>query len=167
MDFSNILSTILENFWNILPFRKVHEYEQGLRWTWGKAGRVLGAGIHLYMPYIQSIDVENTKLRVSKLTPQAIGDHSYTIAVAFKMTDIKERYLNMQDEEEEELVGSMTQGFAGDLLCGKSPDEVWAKKEELETAIAASTHQWVQQYGYEVDEVKILEYTKSMGVRIL
>jgi len=167
MDLSNIFSTLLDNIWNLLPFQKIHEYEQGLRWTWGKAGKILHYGIHPYIPYIQSIDVENTKLQVIHLSPQGLENISCSLLITFRMVDIKERYLTMQDSESEEFIGTIAQGIAADILGGKTAKHILNNKAELETDICKEVHNYISQYGYEADDVKIIECLDILGVRLL
>jgi len=167
MELGNILTTIMDNIWNVLPVQKIHEYEQGLRWTWGKAGKILHHGIHLYFPYLQSIDVQNTKLCVIISVPQTIGQYTASFMLTYKMVDIKERYLNMQDSEEEDLLLAISKGCVADILAGKTEEYIIVNKPDLETDIVRLVQGHLRTLGYEVDDIKIIEYTKSKAFRLL
>ena len=98
-----ILTTILENFANLIPRRTVHTFQQGIHWRRGKVLRSLPAGsVGWYVPLLDSIDVESTADRVIEtetldLETQDEKPISVRGTGTYAIQDFTTYYVNLQD----------------------------------------------------------------------
>ena len=104
MDYGNILGVIFENMAKMLPIRTVHDYQQGLRWTLGRAGTNLNPGWKFFIPLVQSVDIIDRTVSSIDLHPQVIrtsDDKQIAVrsGLEYRILDARTYFLNLQDND--------------------------------------------------------------------
>lgn len=174
MDIPGILSGIKEAVEQLLPFRTVHSFEQGLRWTYGKPGNILRSGIHWFIPIIQSIDIVDVTLNSVDLDPQAIKTSDdvecvVKAGITYYIYDIKKLYTTLQNDEIEcgiPTIENIAKGLIATYLSNCTYNGVWKDKELVEAEIATEINARVRSYGIKISDVSISDIGRVTNYRI-
>ncbi|MFC1765712.1 SPFH domain-containing protein [Planctomycetota bacterium] len=171
MDYGNILGVIFENMAKLLPIRTVHDYQQGLRWTFGKAGKNLKTGWKFFMPLVQSVDIIDQTVSSIDLHPQVIrtsDDKQIAIrsGLEYRILDAKEYFLNLQDNDAVATVRIVARGYIAAELSKYSYKDIWTKKEDIEIALTERLQEKVTAWGLDAQRIHIAEYPEVRSHRL-
>ena len=174
MSFGNILTTIIENFTNLLPIRTVYEYEQGIRWTLGKPSNNKLRGWYWKLWGVQAFDKVETTANIIDLGPQVVQtDDSMACTVRagieFSVSDAQSLFLNLQDDEITNgmpTVAAIARGVVAGAFIGESIIELKSTKGTIEENIAAELQVLVKRFGLLILNVHIAEIAETKCYRI-
>jgi hypothetical protein len=103
MGLENILTTVLQNFLNLLPVRIVHSYEQGVRFSFGEdTALIRNSGIYFYIPLVQSIEIQSVAEDGIILPNQAVETKdkvsvSVSGVVSYKIRNLRLYWTRVKD----------------------------------------------------------------------
>lgn len=152
---------LFQNLFALIPVRKVHEYERGVRFWQGKAHRVdLAEGIYWYIPFFGDIQVIAVKSQVKRLTSQSLmttdkknvvvkSNLRYSVKVAWKS------WVEVHDHEDT-LVAQAEMSVAH-VAKTMSSDDLFTKQNEVEAKVMAELSKIVEPWGIEVEEFSITD----------
>lgn len=171
MDYGNILGVVLENFAKLLPLRTVHDYQQGLRWTFGKAGKNLKTGWKIFVPMVQSIDIIDRTISSIDLHPQVIrtSDNKQVAirsGLEYRILDAREYFLNLQDNDAVATVRIVARGYIATELSKYDYQDIWGGKEDVENALTTRLQEKVAAWGLEAVRIHIAEYPEARSHRL-
>jgi len=174
MSLGNIFTTIIENFASLLAWRIVYEYEQAIRWTFGKPGRLLSCGWHFYIWGVQTIDKVDATINIIDLGPQTIRSAdglscTTRVGVEFYIRDAKNLFLSLQDDEIERglpTVATIARGAVATVLGCEEFADLWREKLRIESTIRDELQALVQDFGLEIQRTHIAEYAVTKNYRV-
>ena len=170
MDYGNILGVMFENIAKLLPIRTVHDYQQGLRWTLGKAGKNLKTGWKFFIPLVQSIDIIDRTASSIDLHPQVIrtsDDRQIAIqsGLEYRILDAKVYFMNLQDNDAIATVTIVARGHIATELSKYSYKDIWARKEDIEIALTERLQEKLSGWGLDAQRIHIAEYPEVRSHR--
>lgn len=168
-----ILNNIFQHIMDLIPFRIIHSYEQGVRWSFGKPGPILKSGIHFFIPFLQSIDTLPTTLSPAQfeIDVRTIDEYECTcrIGMEYRVVDIKTLYSKIQEGEIAEGLPTLSviaAGLAASILSNYTYQKIWRDKEKLEEEIADECNAVFKTKGIFVEDMRISSCKKTQGFKI-
>jgi regulator of protease activity HflC (stomatin/prohibitin superfamily) len=180
VDLTSILGIFLKNFFKVLPVngKIVHEYEEGVRWTFGRPSESKQGG-HLYFfcPYFQSLevyDMTETPLKLGEQTIQVDPDTSFTVeaGATWKYVDPVQFAMVLGNNDDNVAVGIQLRGALATELTAmyNTNNDVFSSDKgvgELERRIVDSAQQKFKKFGSEVVDVKISSLANTQPYTVL
>lgn len=156
----NQLSTIFKWWVIVLP------WENGLRIRLGKKVKVLKAGLHFRIPYVDSCYVQPVRLEFLALHPQTLttkDNHTITIAVqvAYTISDIFKTYNSVSAINL--AVSGKVMGVLSEFVCTNESKNVTPKMIEETILNTLAKLDW----GISVKEVKIVTFAVVKTFRLI
>lgn len=148
-------------FWIILE-----PWEKGLRIRLGKNITLLEKGIHFRLPVFDSIYIQNTRVRLSKMAPQTVSTKDGSTvtlipALEYKTTDVFKLYNNVQLPEM--TVESVVKSEIAKLLNDTPIKDLSIKNIELKALESLASYD----YGLEFISVRIVGYAVVQTFRLI
>ena len=170
MEYGNILGVVFENLAKLLPVRTVYDYQQGLRWTLGKAGKNLKPGWKFFIPLVQSVDVVDRTIGSIDLHPQVIrtsDDKRCAIrsGLEYRIVNARDYFLNIQDNDAIPTVRIVARGCIATELSKNKYEDIWQKKDELEGTLTERLQQKVKDWGIIAINIHIAEFSEVKSHR--
>lgn len=72
MAFPLLTEWFVNNIFALIPLRKIHSYEKGVKFRGGKDIKELSYGIYLYIPYYESIEIVDIQEQTHNLVSQSM-----------------------------------------------------------------------------------------------
>ena len=168
-----ILNTLLEQITQLIPFRIVHTYEQGVRWTFGKPGPIFKSGIRFFFPFLQSIDTLPTTLSPAQfeIDIRTVDEYECTcrIGMEYYIKNIITLYSKVQEGEIAEGLPTLSviaSGLAASVLSSYTYRGLWSDKEKIEEEIADECNAVFESKGIFVEDMRISSLKKTQGLKI-
>ena len=116
----------------------VSPWEQAVRVRLGKHVRVLGAGVHVRLPFVDNIFRQSTRRRISLIPTQTIttkDKKTITIggAIGFEILDLLKLYQTLQDPEDTIIYEAM--GHTAQFITSHDLDDCEPKDIQMEVAM--------------------------------
>lgn len=169
----SILSTLFEYIEKFIPFRIIHSYQKGVRWTLGSPGPILTKGIHFFIPGFQSIDYLPTTLSPAQFEIDFLTMDAYEctarIGMEYRVTDIIKLYSTVQDGEIVEGLPTLSviaSGLANGVLSSQLYPELWNDKERIEEEMTDECNAEFHKRGLDIVDMKICSIKKTVGYKI-
>jgi regulator of protease activity HflC (stomatin/prohibitin superfamily) len=163
------LSQILSGFRNLFQWWIVlAPWEAAVRVRGGRAVTVLGAGIHLRIPFLDRLFVQSTRFRISDLPIQTVtteDGHTLTLKgqVGYRIKDI-ERLYNAVHAAEATVV-SVVQSEISEYLVNHPI--ISATPSMVRKAVDAAVAKRLQGFGLADCEVSITDYARVKTYRLI
>lgn len=170
----NIITTLLNNLANLLPFRIIHDYEQAVRFTFGHAGPTIHGtknGWCLFMPLIQRIQIVDATWGQVLFDSQSVETKdkvnlSVSGAAIYKVKDARCYLLSVFDTDATATLRAIAKGCIASVLIGKTYSEIHGDKESMERVAAEKFRNEVEGWGLEIHKVHIHDLTKARNIRL-
>lgn len=158
----------------LIPFRIVRDWEQGVRLRAGRVTALLtstnglrGTGLHLFWPLIGEVWVLPVLLRVAETTLQTVvtrdgREATISLGVRWQIRDLRALFLAVHDAEDTAL--DLIRGTAGSLIPGMDWSEL---PGQLPERMAKEVRARMRGWGVTIHEVYIVNLTASQTLRIL
>lgn len=171
MEYTNILGVVMDNLAKLLPVRTVFDYQQAVRWTFGRIGPNLSPGWRFFLPLVQSIDVVDSTISSMDLQPQVIctkDDKQCAIrsGLEYRIVDARTYFLTLQDNDAVPTVRIVARGFIAAELSNYNYADLVRVKEEIEQVLTAKLQEKIQCWGLEATKIHIAEYPKVRSLRL-
>ncbi len=170
----NIITTLLHNLANLLPFRIVHDYEQAVRFTFGHAGPTIHGvkrGWCLFMPLFQKVQIVDATWGQVLLDSQSIETEdkmniSVSGAAIYKVSDARSYLLSVFDTDATATLRAIAKGCMASVLIKRTYKQIHADKEDTEKVIVEKLRQEVEGWGLEIHKVHIHDLAKARNIRL-
>lgn len=147
-------------------FFTVVPWERAVRVRLGKHTALLGPGIHLQIPFIDKIYVQNVKVRVTATSAQALttsDGHTITLqaAVRFHILDVVQLYAtlyNVDDTLNQEVEGHFSDYIITHKVADCIPKKVLAY-------VTKRTN--FEQYGLKVSNIFLTDFVRVKTYRLI
>jgi regulator of protease activity HflC (stomatin/prohibitin superfamily) len=154
------LSKLLQWWIIVLP------WEKAILIRWGKHLKVLGAGIHFRIPFIDTVYLQSTRLRVVQMPPQTIttkDKHTLTIVMCagYSIDNIETLYQKMFQAEStiaNMVMGEISEHISSNLLTECTPSDIEGK---VMTKLNSTD------YGIKYEYVKVIGYAIVKTYRLI
>ncbi len=176
MDPTEILSAIVQNFAKLLPFCTVHEYQQAVRWTFGKASPSIGRGFYWYLYLAQSIDVFDTSISFVDFMPQTIitpqsGLWGLRGSLTYKITDAREVAVTLGYKDSASIIRGRGRGLVASEVIAYDKENgvkhLALCKENIEEKVLTALKKMTTPWGIDSINFDIGDFgpTRSMYLR--
>lgn len=170
----NIITTLLNNLANLLPFRIIHDYEQAVRFTFGHAGpTIFGTkqGWCLFMPLFQRVQIVDATWGQVLFDSQSVETKdkvnlSVSGAAIYRVSDARNYLLSVFDTDATATLRAIAKGGIASVLIEKTFEEIHTDKESTERAVVEKFRQEVDGWGLEIHKVHIHDLTKARNIRL-
>jgi len=162
MDATQILPTIFENLGKALPFRIIHEYQSGIRWTRGQASDPLEPGVRFFLYLVQSIDVFDMTEGKFHLGTQAIGTENagllnVTSSLNYRITNPKSLAINLGYSDLEATIRSRSRGLVSSAVLsydrGNGAEHFSKGKEAIEDSVLNKMRELFHERDYGLEAI--------------
>lgn len=167
------LTALIETIVKIIPLRMIHSYEQGIRWTFGRPGKILRAGLHPFIWGIQSIDKIDTTCTSHEIENHIrTGDGRsvrVTCSYEYRVADVLDFSTKLEDTEWTEncpTLRRIAKGLLATNLCNFKYPEIWEDKEEIEEELLAELDTWAKRRGLCIVNLYISECVPTVNIRL-
>jgi regulator of protease activity HflC (stomatin/prohibitin superfamily) len=174
LSLDNIVTTLLNNLANLLPFRIIHDYEQAVRFTFGHAGPTIQGtkrGWCLFVPLVQRVQIVDVTWGQVLFDSQSVETKdkvslSVSGAAIYKVRDAQSYLLSVFDTDAAATLRAIAKGCIASVLIGRTYDEIHADKESIERTIVEKFSQEVEGWGLDIHKVHIHDLTKARNIRL-
>lgn len=178
MDLGEFLKWLIEHAFSIIPFRIVYAHEGAVRFLIGKPRKVLGPGLHWFIPIvgdIRKVDGSWDVLETSWITHTIAGQEvSFTVGLPYRIVDAEKLLVRVFDADTtmENKVCCIAGKAVADFGPGEEDDpEEYDLAEDirctlpdlLDEAIPLELDAW----GLECGEASIISCTSAQALRLL
>lgn len=165
-----ILSTVVANITNLLPIRKIHSYEQGVKFSFGQDKRLLKTGIHFYIPYIQGIEVRPTVPEVINLPNQSLITRDDKIvcisgAVEYQIQDLRKWWVSVQDFDAT-LVNTAL-GYIGRSVRQSQFDDIRTNTGAFEVDVYNKLKEKIDGWGVDLIDFYVTDFAPVKTFRLI
>ena len=135
----------------------VSPWQQALRLRLGTHQTELGAGIHLKIPYIHQVYVQNTRLLIVDTPNQTVTTAdgrvvTLSLVVGYRITDIKRVFSSIQSPKD--AVNSLAMGAVSSYVTSHGSAECSVPALEADLVAQLDAKDW----GLEFDLIKITDF---------
>ena len=174
LSLDNIVTTLMNNLANLLPFRIIHDYEQAVRFTFGHAGPTIHGtkqGWCLFMPLFQRVQIVDATWGQVLFDSQSVETKdkvnlSVSGAAIYIVKDARDYLLSVFDTDAAATLRAIAKGCIASVLIVKTYGEIHADKESMERTAAEKFRQEVDGWGLEIHKVHIHDLTKARNIRL-
>ena len=174
LSLDNIITTLMNNLANLLPFRIIHDYEQAVRFTFGHAGPTIYGnkkGWCLFVPLFQRVQIVDATWGQVLFDSQSVETKdtvnlSVSGAAIYKVINARNYLLSVFDTDATATLRAIAKGCIASVLIGKTYNEVHTNKESIERVIVEKFRQEVEGWGLEIYKVHIHDLTKARNIRL-
>lgn len=174
LSLDNVITTLLNNLANLLPFRIVHDYEQAVRFTFGHAGPTIHGtkrGWCLFLPLFQRIQLVDATWGQIRFDTQSVETRdkvnlSVSGAAIYKVRDARSYLLSVFDTDATATLRAIAKGCISSVLIKKSYEEIHVDKESTEKAIVEKFRQEVESWGLEIHKVHLHDLIKARNIHL-
>lgn len=177
--FERLIDLVIDFLGLFKFFAVLDEYEQGVVLTWGRprnrrflglfGSHLLGPGFHWVWPFgIEKVLSDNVVPTTKNLEPQSLTTRDgvgivVSAAITWKIKNIRKMLLEVENPDE--ALQDSTYGAIGQIVESSTWAEICQPEfsENLAKAIRRKAFRW----GIEVDEVYIVDKTKSLSLRLI
>lgn len=161
-----ILQTLSDFFTTFLPWKIVHKYEHGIRWTLGRPGRELvrEGGVMFYIPFFQDVDVVDGTVGPIHLPPQTItlaNGETWEVRVGleYRVADAGVFICELGDNDDKEVIAIK----AGGIIC-KTLSASYGLTISAE--VINELNQELEGYGVEIVSAQLIERAKVRPLKV-
>ncbi len=156
----SIISVIFDNLARLLPVRVIYNYQEGVRWTFGRPGRTKRGGWLWFMPFIQSVSAEDMRDRVFNTGEQTVRDKNelvtFRAVVRWRVYSAKQFACRLVDDQEEEAVDIIAAVVQGALL------RHFNKPVKVIEQINKTVHTW----GVAIEDLSLTDFAPTTAYRV-
>jgi regulator of protease activity HflC (stomatin/prohibitin superfamily) len=163
------VSTVVEYLKEAMPIRVVNEYQQGIRFTAGKAGPVKRHGVYLFLPIYQSFDIINTTREVINLPTQSLvtlDDIGVCVsgALEYRVRNARAYWLAVQDFDTSIVNSAM--GSLSREVRGRTYQDNASHTHDLEGLVKDNLQKKVHSWGVNINDFYITDFVKAPSFRL-
>lgn len=142
----------------VLPIETIHEYEQGVKFRFGKIVKLYKKPrIVFYWPIIESIEtrsfVEEVASTSSVCVDMACGKTlRLAVALRFTITNLQQWYTAIQDFEESMM--ELVQGHIPDAVMDYTADELRSKRKQVLDELKIECDDVFAEWGVNLDDIR-------------
>lgn len=166
----NLAGAVLENLVTFLPFRIVHSYQRGVRFSRGVAQAAqLEPGVHWFLPLFQSIEVVSVASEVLNLPTQTVttldGEPvSFSANIEYQVVDVVAMYCNVQDFEASVIGAAM--GHLATKVRKNNYLDLVAEQSPLERSLRDTLTTRLKEWGVKVLDVRLTDFVRARAYRV-
>ena len=174
LSLDNVVTTLLNNLANLLPFRIIHDYEQAVRFTFGHAGPTIHGvkrGWCLFVPLFQKVQIIDATWGQVLLDSQSVETKdkmniSVSGAAIYRVKDARSYLLSVFDTDATATLRAIAKGGIASVIMKKTYNQIHKDKEDTEKAIIEKFRQEVEGWGIEIHKVHIHDLAKARNIRL-
>ena len=162
-----LLDWLLGIWDELIPFVVIDPWEEGFRVRLGKHTKVLKPGVHVSLPWIDTVTAIDVKRQAVNLPNQNIWTldrKAVTIsgAVEYAVTDTAKVFLDVQDLDESLI--EVTQGLIADYVV--SVDEENLHPTTMAEEMLPLLHKEGEEWGVDITRIYISDLVLTLPIRI-
>jgi regulator of protease activity HflC (stomatin/prohibitin superfamily) len=152
---------LIQNVFVLVPVRKVHEYERGVRFWKGTAVREdLTAGIYWFVPFFGDIEVIPVKAQVKRLTSQSLmtTDGKNVVVksnVRYSISKAWRAWVKVHDHED--TLVAQAEMCVAHIAKTISSDDLFERRESVEARVVEELRSKVKEWGVDIEEFSITD----------
>lgn len=147
---SSQIIDLLSLAWRWIPIRftVVHEYEQGILWSMGRAKQLIeNPGVCWYIPFVQSISTDSVVPQIAETSMIAVHDSEekpwgISATIRYRVVNLMEKELNISDSESAMLD-----------VVERAISAVYPENDNPWPAIRRRVRRQIEGWGIEVEEM--------------
>lgn len=172
MMWDNILLTIINNIAKLIPIRLpiIYDYQQGAKFSFGKAKKNLGPGIHFHWAWVQNVMIVDTVDQVVETnlvttTTKNKKPLSLSISINYKINDAVAYYTGVQDFDVSLI--KLAEGVLTSVASRFMDDEIYKDHGVLTQAVMDELDETCSSWGVELLEINLSNIVEATTYRIL
>jgi len=165
----SIVSIILSNLMELMPFRIVFNYEKGVRWTLGQKPVALEPGFHWCWWLYHSIEKLTVVEEMIDLPTQTVVTKDgktvvFSVNIGRVIIDPVAHFCSVSDFDESTIALAMT--HLHQRIRERDYDDLLAKLPDLERSLRGTLSTRFAKWGAEVTTVGFTDFTQASQFRL-
>jgi regulator of protease activity HflC (stomatin/prohibitin superfamily) len=162
-----LIEFLLNVIEHVIPVKMLKEYQMGVLFRFGRYNKTLGPGIHLKIPFLDTVDEYPVVYTTITLPPQSIVTKDGISVVIrghikYKIEDIKIFAVDVYDAID--ALSDMTGGVIYEEIISKTWDEAY--NSNLPQNLTKKARVEAKKWGIHVDKVTITDFSKMTSLRL-
>jgi regulator of protease activity HflC (stomatin/prohibitin superfamily) len=169
VSFPILTEWLVNNVFALFPVKKIHSYERGVRFWWGKDVAELKAGIYLYVPYFGSIEVVDIQQQTHNLVSQSMTSKdllpiTFSCNLTYRVKNARKNFTVVHNFDSS--LENVVMMVAADEAAKRSWKELVSHREEIEAIILDRINETVKKWGAVVDSFAFTDLVTARQYRI-
>lgn len=168
----NILLTVINNIAKLIPIRLpiIYEYQQGAKFSFGKAKKNVSPGIHFHWAWIQNILIVDTVDQVVETnlvttTTKNNKPLSLSISINYRINDAIAYYTGVQDFDISLI--KLSEGILTSVAATFDDEEIYDDHSILTQAVMDELGEVCEKWGVELISINLSNIVEATTYRIL
>jgi regulator of protease activity HflC (stomatin/prohibitin superfamily) len=162
-----LIDFILETIEQIIPFKILKDYQEGVLFRFGRFRKVVKPGIQFKLPFFDDIEIHPVVYTTITLPPQSIVTNDGINVVIrghikYKIEDIKTFGVEVYDAID--ALSDMTGGVIYEIIRTKTWEESYTSN--LSSLITKQARIEAKKWGIYIEKVTITDYSKTPSLRL-
>lgn len=175
MTIGEIIRLAIEWLYSLWPWRIVHAWESGVRVWLGNPVKLLGYGLHWYIPLLGSLEIipTNTMTVETELQTHTVGDETVTFTLGLKYNTCNARLLFLRTHETEATLTNEVLRIAGKVIEELETDRengwglVDTVRNDLPHKVWEQASAVFTEWGVEIEELGLITCCAAPAHRVL
>lgn len=166
--FDKLIDFVISIIDHINPFFIVREFQEAVFLRNGKFKKVLKAGFHLKLPFIDEYIQQHIMLTTLTLPAQSLvtkDGHNIVIkaVVKYRIVDVETFCLELFDSVD--AISDISQGIIKNVIMGSD----WEKciDNDIDNLITKKVRTEIKKYGVEITQVTLTDIAKIRTIRLI
>jgi len=165
--FDKLIDFSINQINQLMPLMIVFQYQKGIRFRFGKYYGTCEPGLHLKIPYVDTIDIINSTETTHTLPVQSLTtkDGKSIIVkgmVKYKIVDIESYFMVVYDSLD--ALSDISCGIIKTVITEKDWSEAF--DNEIDNLISKKIRTQVKRYGIEVIQFTITDISQTKSLRL-
>jgi regulator of protease activity HflC (stomatin/prohibitin superfamily) len=160
---------IVNNALALIPVQKIHSFQRGVKYSFGRDVAELGTGIHLYMPFFQSIEVVDVKQQTHNLLTQTMTTKcgktiTFSCNLTYSITSARNNFTKVHDFLDS--LQNYAMMVAADNVAKHPFKELLNDREYIQETIRQEIHTRAKKWGAAIDDFAFTDLVEAKPYRL-
>ncbi len=165
-----IFQVLLENLRELIPLKIVLPFQRGVRFRWGKFVDELQPGVHVFIPFLWSIEVVPVVADVLNLNNSSVTTSdrvavNLSAMVEFQIVDVVAMYTKVQDLSDS--LGSTALGHLSEWARERTLEELLSTRAAFRRSLRETMTTRVREWGVKINDVHITDLVVAKQIRLI
>jgi regulator of protease activity HflC (stomatin/prohibitin superfamily) len=163
------IQVVLDFIRQFFPFEIVHEYQSGVRFWCGHAGKELPPGLYMFVPYFGSVYIEQVKPDIIRLYKQNVTTKDgiglmISANVRYEIVSLRKCVINVQDHKDN--LSDEGRTAISRVVREKTYDELVSQQKAIETEIRGTMADVVNDWGVKIWRVSFVDLIRTKSIAL-
>lgn len=169
MAFPVLTEWLFNNLGALIPVIKIHSYERGVKFRWGKDIGIVKPGIWLYLPYVESIESVDVQEQTHNLLTQSMTSKddkivTFSCNLTYKVTNARKKFTVVHNFDES--IQSLVMMTVADEVSASTFKQLTHEKLQVEARILDRLNLRVTRWGAKIIDFAFTDLVQARVYRL-